>query len=211
LIGAAKLGADFVKSKRPTIARFAAGLGMLAIALGTSGAAQEVKDKLPAESLAAWDKIVAVLQHPRCLNCHQKETPLQGDSRRVHIPPVKRGAGPAGGRGVGTMKCANCHNSIGNNEMAGVPGAPEWQLAPESMNWQGVSSRELCEQLRDEKKNGGFSPEKLIEHTHHALVVWGWKPGAGRKPIPIEHDAFVGLMTVWVAHGRECPGGEKPQ
>jgi len=33
-----------------------------------------------AESLAAWQRIATVLQHPRCLNCHQLDSPLQGDS-----------------------------------------------------------------------------------------------------------------------------------
>jgi hypothetical protein len=40
------------------------------------------------QSLAAWGKIAQVLRHPRCLNCHQLDRPLQGDSRRAHIPPV---------------------------------------------------------------------------------------------------------------------------
>ena len=44
-----------------------------------------------AESLAAWEKIATVLQHPRCLNCHQLDSPLQGDTRRPHISQVVRG------------------------------------------------------------------------------------------------------------------------
>jgi len=65
-----------------------------------------------AESLAAWDKVVTVLQHPRCLNCHQLESPLPGDSGREHIPHVVRGTD---NHGVGAMLCGNCHNDIGNN------------------------------------------------------------------------------------------------
>src|SRR3954468_24559223 len=38
------------------------------------------------DSLAAWGKISVVLTHPRCLNCHQLNTPLQGDTRRIHFP-----------------------------------------------------------------------------------------------------------------------------
>ncbi len=57
-----------------------------------------------AAGLAAWDKIAAVLQHPRCLNCHQLNTPLQGDKRRVHIPPVVRGADNMGRRWSSTWR-----------------------------------------------------------------------------------------------------------
>src|SRR5712691_12003195 len=67
-----------------------------------------------ADSLAAWNRIASVLRHARCLNCHQLNAPLQGDMRRVHIPPVVRGADDLG---IGTMRCRNCHNEIGNNEM----------------------------------------------------------------------------------------------
>ena len=54
--------------------------------LGTSQAVAQPAGH--AESLAAWAKIQSVLQHPRCLNCHQAESPLQGESRRAHIPHV---------------------------------------------------------------------------------------------------------------------------
>jgi len=58
--------------------------------LGTSQAVAQPAGH--AESLAAWAKIQSVLQHPRCLNCHQAESPLQGESRRAHIPHVIRGS-----------------------------------------------------------------------------------------------------------------------
>src|SRR5258708_9143081 len=82
------------------------------------------------DGLAAWRKISDVLMHPRCLNCHQLTTPLQGDKRRVHVPPVVRGPDSMG---IGTMRCHNCHNDSGNNPLSGVPGALHWQLAPVSL------------------------------------------------------------------------------
>ena len=93
----------------------------------------------------------------------------------------------------------------GNNEMANVPGAPEWQLAPRAMAWQGRSSGDVCRQLIDEDRNRGRKPKDLITHMDHSLVLWGWKPGAGRERIPIEHESFVGLVAVWVHNGPECP------
>ncbi len=156
-----------------------------------------------ANSLAAWDKIVTVLQHPRCLNCHQLETPLQGDSRRVHIPPVRRGPD---NMGVGTMRCHNCHSDTGNNVMSGVPGAPHWQLAPASMLWEGLSTAELCRMLKDPELNGHRSPEAITEHMEtEKLVLWSWNPGGHREPIPISHQEFVNLMKVWVSGGSVCP------
>jgi hypothetical protein len=156
-----------------------------------------------ADSLSAWDKIASVLLHPRCLNCHQLNTPLQGDMRRVHIPSVVRGADNLG---VGTMRCRNCHNESGNNEMAGVPGAPRWQLAPASMLWEGLSTGDLCRTLKNRALNGNRTPAALIEHMDtDKLVLWGWQPGGRREPVPIAHKEFVNLLRVWVSGGTTCP------
>jgi len=156
-----------------------------------------------AESLAAWDRIAAVLRHPRCLNCHQLNSPLQGDARRLHIPLVVRGPD---GHGASSMRCANCHNEMGNNPTSGAPGAPHWALAPASMLWEGLSVGDLCRMLKNPLLNGNRSPEALIEHMERdRLVGWGWNPGHGREPVPIPHSEFVDLMRVWVAGGVPCP------
>src|SRR5205814_10009941 len=75
------------------------------------------------DGLEAWGKIATVLQHPRCLNCHQLVSPLQGDSRRPHIPHVVRGRMNTG---VPGMRCQTCHNKSGNNVTSRTPGAPGW-------------------------------------------------------------------------------------
>jgi hypothetical protein len=156
-----------------------------------------------ADSLAAWDKIAGVLRHPRCLNCHQLNTPLQGDGRRVHIPPVMRGVDSLG---TATMRRRNCHNETGNNEMSGVPGAPHWQLAPASMLWEGLSTGDLCRMLKNPKLNGNRTPDALVEHMDtDKLVLWGWQPGGRRAPVPISHKEFVDLLKVWVFGGTACP------
>jgi hypothetical protein len=156
-----------------------------------------------AESLGAWNKIVTVLQHPRCLNCHQRDAPLQGDSRRPHIPRVVRGPD---NHGVSAMRCGDCHNDTGNDPTARTPGARGWQLAPVSMRWQGLSTGELCRMLKNPKLNGDRQPVALIEHVDaEPLVLWGFEPGAGREPVPISHREFVDLMKVWVAGGAACP------
>lgn len=179
-------------------------LALTAAAVLAAGSVHAAEPKATrAEGLSAWTQIVSVLRHPRCLNCHQAVVPLQGDSRRLHIPLVVRGAD---NHGVGAMTCANCHNASGNNDTAAVPGAPHWQLAPRSMLWQGLSVRQLCEQLKDPKRNGNRTPAMMIEHMEtEALVLWSWKPGAGREPVPMPHDQFVGHMKTWVAGGTPCP------
>jgi hypothetical protein len=60
---------------------------------------------------AAWGKIATVLQHPRRLNCHQLNSPLQGDARRIHAPRFIRGPD---NHGVGAMRCGDCHHEMGN-------------------------------------------------------------------------------------------------
>ncbi|HRC56167.1 MAG TPA: hypothetical protein PKU97_09600, partial [Kofleriaceae bacterium] len=57
--------------------------------------------------LVAWEAVRAVLQHPRCQNCHpQGDAPLQGDDSRPHGQNVLRG--PTG-RGMVGMECVTCH------------------------------------------------------------------------------------------------------
>lgn len=156
-----------------------------------------------AQSLAAWGKIVTVLQHPRCLNCHQLDSPLQGDSRRNHIPHVVRGSDS---HGVGAMRCGNCHNDSGNNVTSRTPGGPNWQLAPVSMLWQGLSGSDLCRMLKDPSRNGKRTGKDLLEHVEaEPLVLWGWNPGPGREPVAMPHAQFVELVKTWVAGGMACP------
>jgi hypothetical protein len=153
-------------------------------------------------ALAAWNKITPVLQHPRCMNCHQAEVPLQGDSRRYHMPLVVRGKD---NHGVSAMRCSNCHNAV-NNETSGTPGAPHWQLSPVTMRWQGMSSGAMCRQLKDLKRNGNRNGEALIKHMEtDALVLWGWNPGGTREPVSIPHAEFVQHLKTWVAGGMACP------
>lgn len=157
----------------------------------------------PPESLAAWETVETVLRHPRCLNCHQLDAPLQGDVPRRHVPRAVRGSD---NHGVSAMRCGNCHNQMGNNETSGTPGAPHWQLSPVSMVWEGLSSADLCESLKDPARNGNRSDEDLVEHmSADPLVLWGWQPGGTREPVPVPHDRFVRILTTWVETGSHCP------
>ncbi|WP_021781555.1 hypothetical protein [Myxococcus hansupus] len=147
-----------------------------------------------------------VLFHPRCANCHPSgESPLQGDDGQLHYPPVVRGPED---QGVVGMECTSCHQDK-NQDLARVPGAPKWHVAPMEMAWVGKSPREVCEQLKDTKRNGGKTPAQMIEHNaHDELVAWGWNPGMGRKPAPGTQAQFGAIVAAWVETGSECPSEE---
>lgn len=152
--------------------------------------------------LEAFETIASVLQHPRCLNCHQPMVPLQGEGSKPHVPSVLRGAD---GLGVSAMRCTNC-NRESNNHASGVPGAPNWKLAPASMSWAGLSRVALCRTIKDPKRNGGLSLQAIVNHLEHdELVLWGWNPGNKLASIPISHTEFVDLLNVWVTADAVCP------
>lgn len=158
-----------------------------------------------ARSAALFTEAGKVLQHPRCVNCHPAgDRPLQGEDGRLHLPAVQRGDG---GIGVEGLRCTACHQAA-NYDPAGVPGHPEWHLAPIEMAWEGKSLAEICEQIKDPARNGGKSMAALVEHAaHDSLVGWGWAPGEGREPAPGTQAVFGALMAAWVDTGAVCPQG----
>ena len=144
-----------------------------------------------------------VLLHPRCINCHPDgDSPYQGNLPQLHDPPVSRGPDD---RGVVGMRCNGCHQDQ-NIELATVPGVTNWRLAPREMGWVGKTPAAVCEQLKDPKRNGGHTLEQIVEHTtYDELVGWGWKPGAGREPVPGTQAGFGALIAEWIHTGAQCP------
>jgi hypothetical protein len=60
-----------------------------------------------AASAAAFEAMLPVLHHPRCMNCHSPgDFPRQGDDSHPHAMNVRRGSE---GRGVTSQKCSTCH------------------------------------------------------------------------------------------------------
>lgn len=159
-----------------------------------------------AQSLRAFSVVTSVLTSPRCLNCHVPgDSPLQGDSGTPHNMNVKRGPD---GRGTPAMRCSNCHQDQNSTILHAPPGRPDWRLPPPDMRmaWQGLSVGEICRALRDSARNGGKTPDQLIEHVRDDRIVnWGWDPGPGRSIPPVSHDEFVAAMTAWVQTGAACP------
>jgi hypothetical protein len=151
-------------------------------------------------------RVATVLQHPRCMNCHTRaEFPRQGDDRHRHTMNVMRG--PAD-RGAPGLHCSTCHRAV-NQTASGVPGAPDWHLAPLRMAWEDLSVGDLCRALLDPAR-GGMKPADFIAHFETGLVRWAWSPGAGtrgalRDPPPIPYARFMALTREWIDLGAPCP------
>ena len=156
-----------------------------------------------ARSVALFEEAGKVIQHPRCVNCHPRgDVPLQGADSRPHEPPVVRGEANFG---VAGMHCPACHMEE-NVDHAGVPGHPEWHLAPLEMAWHEVPLAEICAQIKDPARNGGMSLDELHEHmAQDSLVGWGWAPGEGREPAPGDQATFGRLIGAWIETGAHCP------
>ena len=156
-----------------------------------------------ARSAAYFNELGKVLTNPRCLNCHPAgDRPRQGDTERLHQPPVERGAD---GLGLPAMRCPICHQAA-NFDPGGVPGNPNWRLAPRDMAWEGKTLGEICAQIKDPARNGNRSLESLVKHIgEDHLVGWAWAPGSGRKPAPGTQKEAGALVDAWVKTGAVCP------
>ncbi len=157
-------------------------------------------------SKALFLEVSRVLTHARCVNCHPPDdSPRQGDGGAFHDPPVIRGAND---RGVVGMQCFGCHQDR-NAELARIPGAPDWHLAPLSMAWLGKSPAEICAQISAAATNGGKTLAQVHEHlAHDKLVAWGFAPGADRRPPPGAPADVAALFDAWMKTGAVCPDAE---
>jgi len=183
----------------------------LALAPGCGSTAEEPSRERPvprdeAGARAAFMEVYPVFMHARCVNCHPAgDAPLVGDDSQPHPQNVKRG--PTG-RGLTAMRCANCHM---DRNLAGLhmpPGNPSWHLPPADMPmvFEGMSPRELARQLKDPRKNGGMTLEKLVHHiAEDGLVTGCWNPGDGRTPPPVKHAEFAAKFRAWVEKGAVEP------
>jgi hypothetical protein len=159
--------------------------------------------------LAAFDTVRAVLQHPRCQNCHPSgDAPLQGDDGHVHTQNVQRG--PTGNGMVGE-ECSTCHGPANPPSAYGAhipPGSLEsWHMPPPEMKlvFVGVAPAALCEQIKDPTRNGGKDMAALRAHLDGPLVVWGWAPGFGRAPVTTPRESFLAAWDTWARAGAPCP------
>lgn len=156
----------------------------------------------------AFDKMMDVLTHQRCMNCHPNDNiPKQGDDSHPHYFDMARGEG---NMGFQATKCTTCHQSE-NNMYSGVPGAPHWSLAPASMGWQGLSRTEIAERMLNTETNGGKNHEELVKHmTEDDLVLWAWNPGVDANGVmrelpPVSKENFRSAVKLWFKEGAIIP------
>ncbi len=163
-------------------------------------------EKDDAGARVAFLDVYKVLMHPRCLNCHPSgDVPLQGENSHLHFQNVKRGED---GNGKYALKCANCHQEANLPGANMPPGNPNWRLPKKEIPlvFQGKSPRELADQLKDSKRNGGKTLEQLLDHVERdKLVLWGWEPGDGRTKPPLAHAEFAKKFREWVEKGAASP------
>ncbi len=186
-------------------------LGSALLLFQPFAAAAPPPKKDPAPPPAARDGslftvLVPVLRHPRCMNCHSTgDFPRQGDDGHPHAMNVRRGAG---GHGVTAEKCSTCHQDHNLEGAHLPPGAPNWGLPPASvpMIWQGLTDGQICQSIKDPKRNRNRNLEQLVEHlTEDKLVMWAWNPGEGRTAVPMSHEEFAAKVEQWQAAGAPCP------
>ena len=127
--------------------------------------------------LAAFETVRSVLQHPRCQNCHPRgDTPLQGDDSHPHNQNVLRGPD---GKGMVGERCTTCHGPANPPDSYGAhtpPGASTgWRMPKpeERLVFVGVAPGALCEQIKDQERNGGRDLAGVLEHLSTPLVLWG--------------------------------------
>ncbi|MEQ9301236.1 MAG: hypothetical protein RIF33_21850 [Cyclobacteriaceae bacterium] len=157
------------------------------------------------ESEIAFNKMMDVLTHQRCMNCHPSDNvPKQGEDSHPHRFDITR---------VNSMNATNCNtcHQASNNDYSGVPGAPEWSLAPEKMYWEGLSRIEIAQSMMNPENNGSRTPEDVMHHlTEHELVLWAWEPGVDAEGIPRELppvpvDEYIEAVKTWIELGAVIP------
>lgn len=162
-------------------------------------------EPLEDESFIAFNKMMDVLTHQRCLNCHPSDNvPKQGEDSHPHRFGLMRT------NVQDATNCNTCHQAS-NNNFSGVPGAPDWSLAPHSMRWEGLSRIEIAQSMMDPKRNGNRSPEDIMHHlTEHELVLWAWEPGVdaagnSREIPPVSREAYIEAVKTWIELGAVIP------
>ena len=168
----------------------------------------EAAEELPAPdrtNQVAFDKMMDVLTHQRCVNCHPSDNvPKQAEDRHHHRLGITRVNGDGG------TTCNTCHQDS-NNLYSGVPGAPDWALAPHTMRWEGLSRIEIAESMMDPARNGNRSAEDIMHHlTEHELVLWAWEPGVDsegnpRELPPVSKEDYIAAVKEWIDGGAIIP------
>jgi len=169
--------------------------GLLSIATLIAAAPVQAP-QAPVEPLDLFKKLMPVLTHPRCMNCHGGVDPVSGTNH----PP-----GPI----TDPFECEDCHTDTGTlryKNRAGQPDSSEmWHLPDPSMFWAGKDVKQVCAQLADFVMHTGRA--SFLDHLDRdSLVILGFlgmSGGAGgpADPPPLTKKEFIDTATVWLDEG----------
>src|SRR6185503_66610 len=93
-----------------------------------------------AEDHKAWqafEKLLPVVRHPRCFNCHGGVDPFKSADQGKHLG----GAAGNANRTTAPGDCRDCHYDLPNLRNGRTS---EWEVPPEPFHFVGKSDRELC-------------------------------------------------------------------
>jgi hypothetical protein len=151
-----------------------------------------------------FKKLLPVLQHPRCLNCHGGVNPFVEKEQGGHL-------GGAISQAAGFIKqqktCQECHSEL-----------PGWELPPEDFFFVGKDARQLCMQLKKfnpvpkflvghlDNDNGkgppftmtAFKGDRALNDMAKDMVEEETHRRFFNQPPPISHDEFVARAQAWV-------------
>lgn len=160
------------------------------------------------ESETAYETMMSVISHPRCINCHpSNKVPKRGMEGTPH--PYGRD-GATSELSFDVLLCASCHKEK-NDDYAGQPGAPHWALAPHSMAWKGKTKAEIAASMLNRENNGNRSKEDILKHlTEDELVLWAFNPGlkadgTAREKPPVSEEVYVKAVKTWFENGAVIP------
>lgn len=142
-----------------------------------------------AEPVTFATHLHAKFHHPRCLSCHQFNSPQhQGRAFNSHRS---------------RYLCTQCHRS----SLIGLPPNTEW-MAPNNMDYTGFSAAATCHLI---KQRMGVDPDgrKLAQHLlADGRIRWaldsGMTPGGQKPAVPGGHAEWQRDVEAWLRDGMHC-------
>ena len=156
------------------------------------------------KAVEKFKKLLPVVQHPRCLNCHGGVNPFVDKRQGGHLG----GAIDQSGGFIEQQKtCQECHS-----------GLPGWELPPEDFFFVGKDARQLCMQFKKfnpvpkffighmDNDNGkgppftmtAFKGDRALNDMAKDISEEETHRRFANEPPPISHDEFVTRVKDWV-------------
>jgi len=148
-----------------------------------------------AGAAAAFEAIVPVLRHSRCIKCHSMEIFLDKEMIAIDTQ-CKSVVDQTGGALINVVECSSCHQGHNLLGLHMPPGASDRHLPSPAMPmiWEGLTDHQLCELFKDPQRSGMSSWSKrhnsarcsgLILITSHRTAHHYESPQAGIRSIPV--------------------------